>query len=451
MMDSTTPSGRLYEVLTHKPGEIVAIGPGGAIPAARFRRDVAALAAMLPEAGFLVNLCADRYRFMVGFAAALLRGQVSLMPSAATPAILRDLTEDYPDLYALTDGAAPDLAYLPFPANLPEAEEANLTIPGAQPAVVLFTSGSTGKPKPVTKSWAVLVHSARTAGARLRARAMRGGCIVGTVPHQHSYGLESVITLAWQHGLAVSAGAPLFPDDVRAALQAAPAPRLLVTTPVHLRILTADPGEMPALAMLLSATAPLPPALAKAAETTFRAPLLEIYGCTEAGQIATRRSTQETDWHCFDAVRLHRDDTGWWAQGAAVEGVAPVQDEIELIGDQHFRLGSRSADLVNIAGKRSSISYLNHQLLAIPGVKDGTFLMEEGLMEESETQAVPRLKALVVAPGLTAAEILQALRERLDAAFLPRPLVLVDSLPRNNLGKLLRADMLALVARRAPE
>ncbi len=446
MMGSTSPSSRLYEILNHGPEEIVAIGPHGAIPAARFRREVAALAALLPEAGFLVNLCTDRYRFMVGFAAALLRGQVSLMPAAATPAVLRDLAAEYRGLYALTDAQPPELPHLVFPASLPEAGEALLSIPGEQPAVVLFTSGSTGKPKPVTKSWSVLVHSALTAGERLGATTMRGGCIVGTVPHQHSYGLESVITLAWQHGLAVAAGAPLFPDDVRAALEFAPSPRLLVTTPVHLRALTANPGEMPELALLLSATAPLPPALAEAAEAAFRAPLLEIYGCTEAGQIATRRSTQETDWHCFDAVTLHRDEAGWWASGAAVEGIAPVQDEIEPTGERHFRLGSRSEDLVNIAGKRSSISYLNHQLLSVPGVRDGSFLMDE-----DETQTVPRLKALAVAPGLSAAEILQALRERLDPAFLPRPLILVDALPRNELGKLLRADLLALASRRVPE
>ncbi len=446
MMDSTAHGGRLYGILDHGPDEIVAVGPQGAIQAARFRRDAAALAALLPEAGFLINLCTDRYRFMVGFAAALLRGQVSLMPSAATPAILRDLATEYHELYALTDGPAPELPHLLFPASLPEAEEAQLNIPGSQPAVVLFTSGSTGKPKPVTKTWSVLVHSARTAGERLGARAMRGGCIVGTVPHQHSYGLESVITLAWQHGLAVATGVPLFPGDVRASLEAAPAPRLLVTTPVHLRALTATPGGMPSVALLLCATAPLSPALAEAAEAMFHAPLLEIYGCTEAGQIASRRSTQETDWHCFDAVALHRDAAGCWASGAAVEGLAPVQDEIEPTGERHFRLGGRSADLVNIAGKRSSISYLNHQLLSIPGVRDGAFLMGE-----DETLAVPRLKALAVAPGLTAAEILQALRERLDPAFLPRPLTLVDALPRNEMGKLLRADLLALASRHAPE
>ncbi|WP_298224727.1 AMP-binding protein [Acidocella sp.] len=446
MMDSTTSAGRLYKMLSHKKDDIVAVGPHGTITAEQFQREATALAALLPDAGFLVNLCTNRYRFMVGFAAALLRGQVSLMPSAATPAVLRDLATEYPGLYALTDGPAPDLPHLCFPELLPKAGEAQLDIPGAQPAVVLFTSGSTGKPKPVTKSWSVLVHSARSAGERLGVAAMYGGCITGTVPHQHSYGLESVITLAWQHGLAVFTDTPLFPADVRAALQATPTPRLLVTTPIHLRALTADPGGMPAVAMLLCATAPLPASLAKAAEAAFNAPLMEIYGCTEAGQIASRRSAQDTDWHCFDAVTLHCSEARWWASGAAVEGIAPVQDELEPTGERHFRLGSRVADLVNIAGKRSSISYLNHQLLAVPGVRDGSFLMED-----DEILAVPRLKAVAVAPGLTVMTIMQALREQLDPAFLPRPLILVEELPRNNLGKLLWADLLMLASRQEAE
>lgn len=446
MMDSFVPDKRSYDILDHGPDEIVAVGPEGAVSAARFRRHATALADMLPDTGFLVNLCTDRYRFMVGFAAALLRGQVSLMPSAPIDAVLRDLAEDYPGLYALTDDLPPDLPHLAFPGDLPETREGYFRIPGTQPAVVLFTSGTTGKPRPVNKSWSVLVHSARAAGFRLGAAAMRGGCIVGTVPHQHSYGLESVITLAWLHGLAVYTGTPLFPADIRIALEAAPAPRLLVTTPVHLRVLTADRGTMPPMAMVLSATAPLPAELAAATETTCNAPLLEIYGCTEAGQIATRHPTRDADWHCIDGVTLSRNKDGWWAHGAAVAGIAPVQDEIEPTGQGRFRLGHRAADLVNIAGKRSSIAYLNHHLLAIPGVREGTFLIDE-----SESRAVPRLKAVAVAPDLTAATIMRALRQRLDAAFMPRPLVLVGSLPRNRLGKLPQADILALVARNAPQ
>jgi acyl-coenzyme A synthetase/AMP-(fatty) acid ligase len=444
-MTTAEAPGRIA-ILRHAPAAIVAIRGEARVTAAAFRSDVAALAALLPDSAFLANLCQDRYRFMVGFAAALMRGQVTLMPPANTPATLKNLALDYPGLYALTDMPPPpfDLPYLIVPETLARSEEAPLLIPGAQPAVVLFTSGSTGRPKPIPKSWATLVASARAAGHRLKAADFQAGCVVGTVPHQHSYGLESIILLAWQHGLAISAACPLFPADIRAALEAAPQPRLLVTTPVHLRALAADPGGMPPVGLILSATAPLPAELAGLAEACFAAPLIEIYGCTEAGQIATRSGTHDRDWLCLDDVVLHEDTAGWWASGAAVEGVAPVQDVIEPTGPRRFRLGSRAADLVNIAGKRSSIGYLTQQLLSIPGVEDGGFVMED-----SAGPAVPRLTALAVAPGLAREQIMRALRETLDPVFLPRPLILVASLPRNHLGKLTRADMLTLAASQA--
>jgi hypothetical protein len=42
-----------------------------------------------------------------------------------------------------------------------------------------------------------------------------------------------------------------------------------------------------------------------------------------------------------------------------------------------FLLHGRTADLVNVAGKRSSFGYLNAQLNAIPGVVDGAFFLRE--------------------------------------------------------------------------
>jgi hypothetical protein len=37
-------------------------------------------------------------------------------------------------------------------------------------------------------------------------------------------------------------------------------------------------------------------------------------------------------------------------------------------------LHGRHADLINIAGKRTSLAYLNHQITAIPGVADARLL-----------------------------------------------------------------------------
>jgi acyl-coenzyme A synthetase/AMP-(fatty) acid ligase len=55
--------------------------------------------------------------------------------------------------------------------------------------------------------------------------------------------------------------------------------------------------------------------------------------------------------------------------------------------------------------------------------------------------------AFAVAPGRTAGEILAALQQHIDPAFLPRPLHLVDALPRNATGKVPREALLALAAR----
>jgi acyl-coenzyme A synthetase/AMP-(fatty) acid ligase len=93
--------------------------------------------------------------------------------------------------------------------------------------------------------------------------------------------------------------------------------------------------------------------------------------------------------------------------------------------------------MVNIAGKRSSLAHLEAQLRAIDGVADGVFYMPE----ENAAGGVTRLAAFVVAPGLARETLLAELRRRIDAAFLPRPLVLLERLPRAPSGKLPRAAL----------
>jgi len=117
---------------------------------------------------------------------------------------------------------------------------------------------------------------------------------------------------------------------------------------------------------------------------------------------------------------------------------------IELRGRTRFLLHGRTAELVNIAGKRTSLASLNYHLNSITDVRDGVFFMPE-----QEDGAVTRLTAFVVAPGLTSEKVMNALRQRIDAAFLPRPLYLVESLPRNDTGKLPRQALSQLLTERA--
>jgi acyl-coenzyme A synthetase/AMP-(fatty) acid ligase len=208
---------------------------------------------------------------------------------------------------------------------------------------------------------------------------------------------------------------------------------------VHLRTLLSGATELPAVEFVLCATAHLAPQLASEAEARFGAPLYEIYGCTEAGMVASRRTTVGAVWHLLPGVEMQQDALGSRVCGGHVEVEAPLSDVIERNADGTFTLHGRTADLVNIAGKRTSLASLNHHLNSIPGVQDGVFLMpDEG------DGAVTRPLAFVVASGLSGEDILGALRKCVDAVFLPRPLYFVDALPRNTTGKLTRESLLRL-------
>jgi hypothetical protein len=57
-----------YPVLRHQhDDDIVAMRGPQLFQRAQFLRDIAALAAVLPAQRYMLNLCTDRYRFMVGF------------------------------------------------------------------------------------------------------------------------------------------------------------------------------------------------------------------------------------------------------------------------------------------------------------------------------------------------------------------------------------------------
>ncbi|MBS1143840.1 MAG: AMP-dependent synthetase and ligase [Proteobacteria bacterium] len=422
----------------------------GPVSVADYLADAGQLAEQLPGAGYLLNLCHDRYHFAVGFAAGLLRGMTSLQPSSQTPETFRRLQADYPGLICLCDGAADtlDLPRLDFPADLtvnrkkgPNSKTAIPQIPVDQLAAILFTSGSTGLPQAQRKTWGKLVANGRAEAVAL-GLDRQPHAIVGTVPVQHSYGFESTFLLALQGGCAFWAGKPFYPQDIAGALAAVPQPRLLVTTPFHLSALLAAEIDLPPVDMLLSATAPLSTTLAADAEARTGAPMHEIYGSTESGQLASRRTTEGAEWTLLPGVHLEQSGDETVACDGHVEGRVTLSDLIELLPDQRFLLLGRHADLINIAGKRTSLAYLNHQLCALPGVVDGAFF----LPDEEGPDGITRLTAFVVAPGLNARQVTADLRQRIDAIFLPRPLVLVDQLPRNSTGKLPRGDLQALYA-----
>lgn len=407
---------------------------------------VRALAATLPPRRFCVNLCDDRLNFMLGFAAALTARATTLLPQSRVPEHLRELATGYEDIYCITDRteAIVEIERVEI-GDWPSGNEP-FDIPRVDPehqAVILFTSGSTGVPQPHAKTWRSLMKGAGATRKRLGIEP--GSTLLGVVPPQHMWGLEATVMLPMQSGCPVAAGCPLLPVEMCETLERLPAPRWLVATPAHLRACVLSDTGLPPLDGVLCSTAPLTAELARSVEAICSAPVLEIFGSTETGVLATRRTAHEETFRVLDGIRLRTTSEGIVAQGGQLMGAVLLNDRLSLSSETAFTVLGRAGDLIKIAGKRGSLAALNAELTRIPGVLDGVFWMPE------EHRGEARLTAFAAAPGMSKADIIAELRQRVDPVFLPRPLILVDALPRNRAGKLTRESLRELAARHHPQ
>jgi len=401
------------------------------------------LAARLPDRPVALNLCERRDNFLAAFTAMLMRGQVCLLPPSRVPAVVTEVMEEHPGSYVLDDATVE----LTRPAEPLTALSIPL-IPPDRVVVIGYTSGSTGRPKANPKTWGGFAACTTLNASRLREVLVTRGelvlpWIVATVPSQHMYGMELSVLMPLLGGMGIHGGHPLYPADIAAALADVPGPRILVSTPVHLRALLESGVELPELGAVVSATAPLPAELATAIEHQFGTVLLEYFGSTETCIVASRRTAVDDAWDPYPGVVLQPEEDGTKVDAPWFTSAMVLQDLLEVRSDGAFTVRGRNADMVEVAGKRASLADLTRRLASIPGVSDAVVFQPD----DADGAKVRRLAALVVAEGITEAAVLEKLAQTVDPAFLPRPLVLVPRLPRNEVGKLPRAQLLAALKR----
>lgn len=412
---------------------------GVAVSARQVLAQAQALAHRLPDAANIVNLCEDRGRFLVGFCAAVIAGRVTLLPPSRAPQAVAGVRADHGPA-AIIDDAAVDAA---LPHAKPQAISEAPQVATDRLVAIGFTSGSTGAPKPSPKTWGAFAGS-----TALNLQAFGGIVappwhVLATVPSQHMYGMETCVLLPLLGNAAIAIERPLFPQDLADTLARLPAPRMLVTTPVHLRAFVESGLTFPPPDLIISATAPLSRELAERAEQAFGATLLEVFGSTETCIIGRRRTAREDAWHLYPSLRLNAQEDGTRIDAPYLPAPVLLQDHLQQEGDR-FTVAGRVADLIEIAGKRASLGDIALRLSAIPGVADAAVLQAP---PGGVVAGVQRIVAFVVAPDVDDAAIHAALREHLDPVFLPRRLIRLEALPRNETGKLRRDALLALLTR----
>lgn len=411
----------------------------------QFLAHVTFLMQRLPKAEYALNLCDNRYLFAVASCAVILARQTNLLPPNKALQTQKNLLSQYEHSYVLHDGEVELLTQLPSQAQALDLSlmdwslssfQGNIpTVPVDHLALISFTSGSTGESKPNLKYWHTLQESSLINKNYMLPNQEEVFFHLATVPGQHMWGLETSILLPLFANACLVDAKPLYPHDILDLLEKIPCPCSVIGTPLHLRALQIAQANAkrvaPKLANILCATAPLDPALAEKLEATFETELHEVYGCSEVGSMSVRRTAVTEQWTKFGGLNFTQNDAGeTFVNADHLPEKIKLEDSLEMINKSQFSLRGRATDQVKVAGKRGSLAEINAILAKFSGFLDGVVFFPP------QDRLVPRLVAIVVLEDGSKDALKKHFASYLDSAFVPRPIYLVDALPREENGKL---------------
>lgn len=343
-------------------------------------------------------------------------------------------------------------------------DPANPTVEHAR--LVVYTSGTTGPPKGA-------VLSGRALAADLDALAdawawTPDDTLVHGLPLFHVHGLVLGVLGALRAGSRLVHTVRPTPEAY-----AASGGSLLFGVPTVWSRLIADPeaaGALRSARLLVSGSAALPvPVFDRLRELTGHAPI-ERYGMTETlitlstradgerrpGWVGSPISGVQTrligddgapaphDGETIasllvrgatlfdgylgnpDATAASFDPDGWF-----VTGDSAVIDEDGF----HRIVGRSSSDIIKTGGFKVGAGEVEAVLLGHPAVSEAAVI---GVPDDDLGQ---RIVAFCVAEGVTGAELVDHVAERLSVHKRPREVVLRDSLPRNAMGKVVKARL----------
>lgn len=408
------------------------------------------LAAAAP--GPIMPLCSRRRDLFAAVVAGQQAGREIILPPDDARSAIRSVLGRYGSAVVLLSAHDPDVngvECLRVTDDLFGAAAAGTSMVWRKDCgVTLYTSGSTGEPV-AHRHDRSFFDAGAAAWRRILGTDEGPVSMVVTVPGQHMFGFESSVLLPLgTDSVSVLDARPFFAADIVRALQAVPDRRVLILTPLHLRALVETGERPPPVDRAVVATAPLDADLAARGEDLLGGPILEVYGSTETGMLATRRTALGEDFRPRLDVGLTIEADGQaTARGAFLGEGLVLNDRLEPT-ETGFRLVARDRDLLKVAGKRASLAGLTAALNDLPMVRDGVVL-PPAEQNEGHTAAARPVAAVVAEPGTSADDIRRGMRQRVPSVFVPRRVAFLDDLPRTAVGKVQVETVRALIEEEA--
>jgi len=408
-----------------------------------------------PERPLLCLCTDDKALLMAAVLASLAGGPRLVLPHAFSRQALTEVMETLSPAFFLTDDtgendlpAGPRIittSSLALGAPIPDTvQDPDL------PFVILFTGGSTGIPKVWPKTPRNLFAEARYQAESLGIRP--DDLFLSTVPPNHIYGLLFSVLVPFISRARILRGVYTFPREILKAAEDFRA-TVLVSVPVHYRVLKTEALRRHKLRVALSSAGMLDEEDALFFREKTGLDVIEVYGSTETGGVATRRRFEDGDtWLPMNPVAWKIREEKLCVRSIFLSPTLPrdgrgyflMADWVEPDGKQRFILRGRAGDIVKIGGKRVNLAAVQARLKQMPGVRDAVVVaIPTGKGRQNELAAL-------VATHLDALQLRQQLALVSEAYAVPKRITVRDEIPMTPSGKYERTEI-DRILRREPE
>lgn len=316
--------------------------------------------------------------------------------------------------------------------------------------LIVLTSGSTGVSKGIVRRPTLGEILPVTAGLLRDLPIALHRRTILAIPFYHGYGIAT-LAMSLPLGCSLSTGRKY---DVSALLarQTTPDPALLVTVPTLLWRWIQHSKDHPSLSAVITGSAPLSAHLCRSLTDRLGPILYNLYGATETGLIALATPAMlSTSPGCvgkplpgnqveiegqIGAIRVR----GPLVLGAGTDGWLNTGDLGRFDGNGYLHVCGRADGMIVSGGENVYPHELEDLLAEHPHLKEFSVLPVE------DEEFGQRLIAAVVSTGeLREADLKDWLAARLERFKLPRRIYFLDSLPRNELGKVRQKDLMTMI------
>jgi acyl-coenzyme A synthetase/AMP-(fatty) acid ligase len=327
------------------------------------------------------------------------------------------------------------------------------------------TSGSTGLPKIALRPGFAALEEARHYAETMTINA--DDVVLAIPPMSHAYGYGMCVMVPLLTGASIVSMRRFSPKAVQRALLAHRL-TILPMVPAMLDVMSFSGGvDMRRLRWVLAAGAVLPRRSAEQFRRQTGAVASPLYGTTETGgiSVATSADGQDVDGrvgppmagievavrpeaepgHASDLGRLlvrsssqmnaYLDERGELSR-ALPDGWFDTGDLAQITDDGTIHLRGRGSDVINVSGLKVVPCEVEEAIAALPGV------LEVKVYAGQHRSGSQTVKAAVAAErGVSVSDIRAHCEQQLVYYKRPQVVNLVDALPRNPAGKIIRDQL----------